>query len=256
MTIEVLLSVMHQKNHELIAKMNIQSDAVIVNQCADDSVEKFLYDNHSIIWINTTQRGLSKSRNMALSYATAEICLIADEDEVLENGYPRIVEEAFNRYPKADIISFNYHRINAPTQIKTNKSGKGSRFKYYSSVSLAFKLNKIKKHGLHFNEMIGAGSEYCAGEETVFEQECRKKGLKIYEYSSIICSVDSTTSTWFKGFDETYFFNLGVILAIRHGIWARLYAFYYVYRFRRDKAVNKIVLLRSIYSGISRFKTL
>jgi len=256
MSIEVLISTMHQVDHTILDRMNIQSAAVIVNQCEKDSVEQFLYNNHNIIWINSSQRGLSKSRNMALSYATADVCLIADEDEILEDDYPRIIEKAFDATPSADIISFNFYRLTFSEQTRKNKCRKAPKFRYYSSVSLAFKLIKIRKFGLHFNELIGAGSEYCAGEETVFEQECRKKNLKIYENSSYICSVDSSSSTWFRGFDERYFFNLGVILAIRHGYLAPIFMLYYVYRFRKNKDIDKKMIFKSIYSGISRFYSL
>ena len=256
MTIEVLISTMHQNDRNILDKMNIQSDSIVVNQCSDDSVEHFLHNNYSVTWINSSQRGLSKSRNMALSFATADICLLADEDEVLVNDYPIIINKAFDEYSSADIISFNFIRLNSTIPTRQNKCRKAPNYKYYSSVSLAFKLMKIKKYGLHFNELIGAGSEYCAGEETVFEQECRVKGLKIYENSNVICSVDASNSTWFKGFDDKYFFNLGVILAIRHGVWAKFFALYYVYRFKMHKEINKRELLCAIYAGISKFYTI
>lgn len=256
MKLEVLVSTMYQKDYELLNSMNIQSDAIVVNQCEGDTVKRFLYNRYNITWINTSQRGLSKSRNMAMSYATADICLLADEDEILEDDYPKIIEKAFEGIPSADIISFNFNRLNFSEPTKKNKCRKAPRYKYYSSVSLAFKLIKIRKYGLHFNELIGAGSEYSAGEETVFEEECRRKKLKIYENSNCICSVDSSNSTWFKGFDERYFFNLGIILAIRHGALAPIFTIYYVYRFRKNNNIDKKRMIKSILLGISRFRDL
>lgn len=67
----VLLSCMHQKSHSIIARAHIQTDAVIINQCHTDSIEEFFFKNLKgvncrVVFISTTQRGLSNSRNMAI----------------------------------------------------------------------------------------------------------------------------------------------------------------------------------------------
>ena len=69
MTLEVLISCMHQKNTDIIQKSNIQSDVVIVNQCDINKTENITFQNHQheeckARIIHTTERGLSKSRNL------------------------------------------------------------------------------------------------------------------------------------------------------------------------------------------------
>ena len=52
MNLEVLVATMHQKDYSLLEKMNISSNAVVINQCDSDSVDRFEYKNYSIIWVN------------------------------------------------------------------------------------------------------------------------------------------------------------------------------------------------------------
>ena len=43
MTLEVLVSTMYQKDYSLLDRMNIQTDAIVVNQCNENSIEEFEY---------------------------------------------------------------------------------------------------------------------------------------------------------------------------------------------------------------------
>ena len=76
--IEILISTMNQKDDSLINKMNLHCNSLIINQCSYDSVKK----KDAIRIINTTERGLSKSRNMAIENSIGDICIIADDDLV------------------------------------------------------------------------------------------------------------------------------------------------------------------------------
>ena len=84
---------MHQKDDSIIKKSNLQTDAVVVNQCDRDSIEDFFFLNKDnkrchVIFISTTERGLSRSRNMAIKNAIdADICLLSDDDERFEDDY-------------------------------------------------------------------------------------------------------------------------------------------------------------------------
>ena len=53
MRLEVLVSTMYQRDYDLIKKMNIKSDAVIINQCEEDNQKEFYHDNYRIKWIVT-----------------------------------------------------------------------------------------------------------------------------------------------------------------------------------------------------------
>ena len=69
MTVQVLISCMHQKDAGIIRRSNIQSDVVVINQCNENRREDFTFRNRKgeeckAIVIYTTERGLSRSRNM------------------------------------------------------------------------------------------------------------------------------------------------------------------------------------------------
>ena len=71
-SVQVLVAAMNQTDHSLLDRMNIQSDAIIGNQCDYNSVEKFEYDGHSITYLNFAERGVGLNRNNALMRATAD----------------------------------------------------------------------------------------------------------------------------------------------------------------------------------------
>lgn len=101
MRVEVLVSTMNQTDYSLVEKMRISTDAVVVNQCQEDSVIEYDYNGNRIKWINSTTRGLSVSRNICLSEARGEICLIADDDLEYVEGYAEIVQKAFENNKKS-----------------------------------------------------------------------------------------------------------------------------------------------------------
>ena len=71
MKIEVLMSAMHQTDFTLAYKSNVQSDLLIVNQCDKNDYSELTVGIHKWRMISTTERGLSKSRNMALKMPMA-----------------------------------------------------------------------------------------------------------------------------------------------------------------------------------------
>ena len=75
MKVQVLVAAMHQKDHALLEKMNIQSDAIVANQCDFNSVEDFEWNGHKIRYLNFAERGVGLNRNNALMRANGDICL-------------------------------------------------------------------------------------------------------------------------------------------------------------------------------------
>ena len=256
MTLEVLVATMHQTDYTLLDSMSIQSSAVVVNQCDNNSVHVFSHNGYEITWINTTQRGLSKSRNMALSFSKGDVCIIADEDEVFLDGYSSMVEKEFENNSKADVLVFNFKRKNTSYSRKPNIDRKAPVYRNYASVSIAFRRIKILKNGIHFNELIGAGTKYGAGEECIFLRDCRKNGLIIYENHNYLCEVDFSSSTWFNGYDEKFYFDTGVYLAIMYGQLAKVFMLYFYLQSRRMSKLKGTVVIKKMLEGIAVYKKL
>ena len=107
LSLQVLVSTIDQEDYSLLDKMNIQSDAIVVNQCKENSVKVFEYNGHTIKWISMDRRGVGLSRNTCLMLATADIVLFADQDIRYNDGYAENVIKAFEDEKEADVICFN-----------------------------------------------------------------------------------------------------------------------------------------------------
>lgn len=259
MKVQVLVATMHQTDRSLPEKMNIQTDAVIINQCDRDGYEEFEYNGHRIQFVSTRQRGLSRSRNMALSYADADICLLADDDVRYVDGYAEMIADAFEKQPKADIMAFNAHMINCDgtrTRRNIEKCGKVKRNKYYSSVRLAFRFLKLQKFGLRFNELFGAGAPYCGNEESLLLKEARKKGLRVYQCTHFLLEVDCSGSTWFEGYNETFYVAKGAWLAAAYGRFASIYKWYFILQSRKTSKLGFKRVNACIKKGMKEYRKL
>lgn len=211
MDLQVLVSTMHQKDYSLLQKMNIQSDAIVINQGDSSGIYEFENQKSQIKWVDTTERGLSRSRNEALRKATKEICLLSDDDLEYVPHYKEIITEAFINNPKADIIVFQVEGIERRFKKYTPKKrniGFLNAMKI-SSVEIAFKLQSIRDKNLDFDELFGAGAKYPMGEENIFLSEALKCGLKIVYVPAKIANLHMGNSCWFKGFNKEYLMSRG-----------------------------------------------
>ena len=108
----LLMSVMHQDNFDIAYKTGIKSDLLIVNQCDRNDYTEINVEGYLWRMISTTERGLSKSRNMALKNARGDVCLFCDDDETMVTDYANIILNAFSKLDDATGVVFNLDRIN------------------------------------------------------------------------------------------------------------------------------------------------
>ena len=240
---EILLSCMFlQDSGDMINRSHIVSDTVIINQCDENGYKEELTGKAHIRTFSVTDRGLTKSRNLAISKSNADICIICDDDEVFSDGYDDAVKKAYDSIPNADIIIFDMVGRTAKWGNRINKLG----YKDLMSVSswqITFRRKKLLESGVLFDENMGAGSGNGAEEEFRFLTQCRKAKLRIYHYPFELASVAQTQSTWFKGYDEEFFINRGNTTRYIMGLFLSVfYAAYYSFAKRK------------LLSGISPFK--
>lgn len=155
------------------------SDYLVINQCINLASGEYPQAGNII---NDHTIGLSKSRNKALQKASADICLISDDDTSFFADTPIIIQQAFAEHPNADIITFQYQHSNGSTAKRYAK--KTHWHTTYttmavSSIEIAFKRNAILNAGLQFDEKFGLGAKFPTGEENIFLLDALKKGLKI-----------------------------------------------------------------------------
>ena len=204
---------------------------------------------------SSTQRGLSKSRNYALSQAEGDICILCDDDVTYVDDYESIVIDAFHKLPQADVIVFNTSPINAIGQRNPiTKIKKAPKFKSYGSVRIAFRLNSIRRANVWFNVNFGAGGTYSLGEESLWLNGVRRKGLKIYEHPATICTVDYGQSTWFTGRHEKYYYDKGAFLAACYPFAKAIFKYYLVCRLYDKTELTKSEILSWIERGMNGYK--
>lgn len=214
--LEVLVSTMNKKNFDLIEKMNLLTDSVIINQtnlnCEQQYVEKRINDYVHRIF-NVNESGVGKSRNLALKNAKADISILADDDVEFVDNYREIILNAYKVNPDVDLILFNVpsKNVKRPT-VNISKKHKINYFNFmkYGAVNITFKTNSIKSKEVIFSLLFGGGAKYSSGEDTLFLKECLDQNLKIIALPNIIAKVDQENSTWFSGYKEKYFFDKGV----------------------------------------------
>lgn len=214
MVVEVLISCMFQNVRALIMRTNIQSDVLVVNQCNEDKEEEYSFVNKKgekcvARIINTTDRGLSRSRNMAIRNAKGEICLFCDDDEVFEDDYVEKIAGAFQNNPRYDIILF---ALRWPQRIFPNKSYRVGYFQSgrVGSVQIGFR-NIDSVTSIHFCENMGSGTGNGGGEECKFIVDNLKQGVKVKYEPLLIATVFQAESQWFHGYNNQYWTNRGWI---------------------------------------------
>ena len=215
MTFNLLISCMHQKDTSIIQRSNVQSDVVVVNQCDRDCVEEFDFINKNgktchVKFISTTERGLSRSRNMAIRNAWGDICQICDDDEEIADDAEEIIIRAYEENPYAGLIAFSLRRNDCHITYPERKGTLGfKQILKTSSLQLTFSLRMLEQYGIRFDEKMGSGTGNGGGEENKFMLDWRKTGVEMLYYPDVIATVNPGESQWFRGYDACYFQNLG-----------------------------------------------
>lgn len=256
MNLQVLVATMHQNDHRLLKKMNIQSDAIIGNQCDRNEVEEFDYNGYKIKYFSFNERGVGLNRNNALMRAESDICLLADDDIILKKNYRNIILESFKKNPKADIIFFNLEE-EIPRRFIIREKMKIGYWNYmrFGAARMAFKRKSITKHGITFNLHFGGGAEFGSGEDTLFINSCLKHNLNIIALPITIGRIEeSRPSTWFEGYNNKYFIDKGALFAAISRKWSYFLCLQFLIR-KRKKFNNKrlTTLYIQMLEGIKKY---
>lgn len=193
---------------------------------------------------------------MALKNASGDICILCDDDEVLSDGYLSMIRTAYDMVPGADVIAFNINRIGTNEKEKLfTKPKRIGYFKTYSSVHITFRRKRIAESEIVFDERFGTGSGmYACAEDAIFCMDCHKLGLAMYTYPGVLCDVNCEQSTWFTGYNEKYFYDVGAYLAAVYPYLKSILKWYYPYRCRKITMLKTFEIIGAINKGINGFK--
>lgn len=256
MKVEVLVASMNQNNFDLVEKMNLQSNAVIANQCDFTSFETTEINNNVFKLVSTTERGVGKNRNVALLYATDDILLIADDDMVYVDGYQQSIVDAFEKTPKADIIVFNLTEDSGRKMITKKHRVRFFNSMRYGAVRLAIKKSSLDKANIWFSMLYGGGAKFSSGEDSLFIRQCMKSGLKIYAIPDILARLlNDRPSTWDNGDFCRQAYDKGILLKNAFPNSAFILKYVFAFKLKR-KELRFLKALKLIKKGIRDFKNL
>lgn len=254
MKLEVLMSCMHQQDDILVRNSGLTGDVVVINQCDREDYTEYPTPGGRARMFSVTERGLTKSRNLAITKAQADICLICDDDERFVPDYEKRILDTYRELPQADVIIFKMigRPASFPDKIMELKFPKTMKV---SSWQISFRTERLLASGVGFDTLLGAGTGNGAEEELKFLLDCQRTGLRIYYAPVEIASVAQEESTWFGGFTETFFENRGATTRYILGLpLASLYALYYVVRKKGlyGKDLPPIQALKATFRGIRK----
>lgn len=215
--LQVLVSTMGQSDNRLCERMNLNSDAIIINQNDSVGYTKYRHNNFDVHFYTFSERGVGQSRNEALMRSSADIICMADDDMIYTDTYREDMLAEFEQHPEADAIIFNVESVNGSREterIKVYQRVGKRKSREFSTVNIAVRREKLLLKNISFNTMFGPGSEsgFSCGEDTLFLKEMIDKGLRVYQSPVQIAQVDMSESSWFTGYNEKYFHDKGALI--------------------------------------------
>ena len=222
MKLQLLVSAVNEDVSTLAQRMNLESDAIIINQTDHFDYTEYEHKGKKIQCYSFAEKGVGLSRNNALLRAEGDIVLFSDEDIVYDSGYEEKILKAFEENPEADFLLFNmrvgreratYH-TDSFHRVHIWNAGR------YPTYSFAVKREKLHASHITFSLLFGGGAKYSNGEDSLFLKDCLKYGFKVYAVAVEIGAERERESTWFKGYTEKFFFDRGVLYHYLYGVLA------------------------------------
>lgn len=246
MKVQVLVAAVNQNMSRLIEKMNISTDAIIINQSDCFAYEEINHKNSMIKAYTFAERGVGLSRNNALMRADGDICLFSDEDICYVDHYEEAILKEFESNPLADMILFNVEIAEARRTylISDRKRVRGYNCGRYGAVSFAIKRNRLMELNITFSLLFGGGAQYSAGEDSLFLKECIDKGMKVYTSPFTIGREEAKVSSWFEGYTEKFFYDRGALYHYLYGAMAKMLALRFLLT-HKQKMCNEISISKA-----------
>ena len=142
-------------------------------------------------------KGLSRNRNNAIQAATADICMIADDDIRYTPANIAQVIETYKSHLDLDVATFKYHSPSSNKFYPDYSFYLKDEVKnyYVTSFEITFKRESIQGK-IKFNELFGLGAPVLgAGEESVFIFDVLKAGLNCQYFPYVIAEHPGLTTT-------------------------------------------------------------
>lgn len=260
MDLEVLVATMDRQGFALAEEMALSENAVIANQCGRWEYGEMAAPYGTVRMISSDTRGVGINRNLAILNSREDILLFADDDIRYYEGALQGVKDAFRELPDADVIFFGIDMTKNGEVFDKRRNSKKRLHLWnslkYGAARMAVRREAIVKHSLSFSTLFGGGCIYGSGEDTIFIRDCFRAGLRVYSHSLVLGACAKDSSTWFKGFDEKFFFDKGAWLACAFPRLHPIVKWHFVRRFHKKTKVPVSTIVRYINHGIRAFPQL
>ncbi|WP_430401022.1 glycosyltransferase family A protein [Flavobacterium sp.] len=214
--IEILIATMNRNNFDFLKSMFVFSgfynfNILIVNQTTEENILKSDFETVKVI--NVFDKGLSKSRNIAIQNSTKDILVFTDDDVVIDLNFSEKILKTFNKRNDYDGFRFRF-KVESGGFSKKYPENFKQKLNWFevlnaSSIELVFKRESIFNI-IAFDEDFGLGSLITLGEEAVFLADAKKKKLKIgFVPKTLIIHNNKTTSQ--KISNELKYFNQSAV---------------------------------------------
>lgn len=209
--VEIMLSTMNRNNLDFMLPMFpfahfSDFNILIINQTTKDRILESEYPNVRVI--NVFEKGLSRSRNMAITNAKQRVGLIADDDVIFVKGFDSKIAEGFNRFKNAAVIKFIATTFEGVFFRKYPKTPLASLTAMQrlnsSSIEIALNIDVVRKSGVLFNTNFGLGSTFPLGEEPIFINELHKKRYQICHEPEVIVTHKAIKESDVISVEENY----------------------------------------------------
>lgn len=262
MKFEALVATMDQPDDSFLRTMGLYTDVIVCNQNKDKTgYRSYIEDGRQIRWYDFQERGVGLNRNNALHRATADICLLSDDDVEFVDDLENTVLSTFERYPRADVIIFNMESADGKLKMKGKKAKRIHLYNCgrYGAEQMAFRRMSVVKNAISFNQLFGGGCMFTAGEDIIFIRSCIKKGLRVIAVPDCILRLtEQRPSTWFTGHNEKFYEDFGSGYYCHFGDLAPLATFVQLIR-RRKKMLGEYPFWKAwkhALVGIKKYKNL
>lgn len=182
-------------------------ELIVVDQNAHDALVPLIdqYRNrYKITHLRTDIPGLSRARNFGLAHVGGDIVGFPDDDCWYDHNTLSYVVDYLRQHPDVDGLTGRFTNERGESEgrwlKRSARINKYNVWKAAISFSIFIRREVIVETG-YFNESLGlgAGTEWCAGEETEYLLRCLKRGFRLQYRPDLILKHPVKTTTYDAG---------------------------------------------------------
>ncbi len=260
---EILISTMFRSDLSFLEGMFPNGDdsvypILIVNQT--DTARQLVSTQGNVRVINTEERGLPQSRNMAIQNAIGEICLVADDDVTYIPNLQSVILGGYITYPDAVVVTFQLQKTNGEIFRKYPDVTRhtNSSYKTVNGVVISFKKDVLLQNNVLYNPHFGLGAIFSGANGYVFMRNVMKAKLPAYFVPTVILTHPDVSSGQDLGSDRLLYLR-GALAYKCYGIWGYLWVLKYVFFLVRHQIIKTkyaFAKAKKGFSGIKKYKEL